>query len=197
MSQNVNAVAGLKNAENAVIAALNAVANAASQVGQGIPVAQERAESELAGATARIRAGVASLASLASATVGECQDILAGLDGLLAGILADATPAVPALPDATVATPDVIPLPPPADKPAESVSKAANGPVEGSKPVKADRVKLNWVRLSEGILDALDGTYRVERTGDGWTAYYGGTVLGTFPHHNTAKKAAADHYNGE
>jgi hypothetical protein len=145
MSQNVNAVAGLKNAENAVIAALNAVANAASQVGQGIPVAQERAESE----------------------------------------------------DATVATPDVIPLPPPADKPAESVSKAANGPVEGSKPVKADRVKLNWVRLSEGILDALDGTYRVERTGDGWTAYYGGTVLGTFPHHNTAKKAAADHYNGE
>jgi hypothetical protein len=207
MSQNnVNVVATLNSTAARVESALHAVADAASQIGAGIPAAQQRAGEELASATERIKAGVACLASLAAATVVDCQDILAGLDSLMADLMAP-TVAVPALPEPAAET---IPLslPPvkttePAslsgqdDSTAEVVSKAANGPVEGSGEDRPARVKLTWVRLSEGILDALDGTYRVERTGDGWTAYHGGTVLGTYAHHNTAKKAAADHHNGE
>jgi hypothetical protein len=199
MSQNNNVVATLNSTAARVESALHAVADAASQIGAGIPAAQQRAGEELASATERIKAGVATLASLAAATVADCQDILAGLDDLMAGILAPtvAVPTVPALPEPAAET---IPLslPAPTSEPAtETVSKAANGPVEGSGEDKPARVKLTWTRLSEGILDALDGTYRVERSGDGWTAYHGGTVLGTYGHHNTAKKAAADHHNGE
>jgi hypothetical protein len=196
MSQNNNVVATLNQTAARVESALHAVADAASQIGAGIPAAQQRAGEELAGATERIKAGVATLASLAAATVADCQDILAGLDSLMTDLLAP-TVDVPALPE-PVAETIPLSLPAPTSEPAtETVSKAANSPVEGSGEDKPARIKLTWVRLSEGILDALDGTYRVERTGDGWTAYHGGTVLGTYGHHNTAKKAAADHHNGE
>ncbi len=188
MSQPNNVIATLNATENAVVNALNRVADAASQIGHSIPAAQQRAAESLSSATERIKAGVECLSRLAADTVEDCNDILAGLDGLLASVLA-VEPAPLALPE-PVAT---LPLPPAAEP--EMVSKAANSPVEASKPAETTRSKLTWTRLSEGILDALDGTYRVERTGDGWTAYHGGTVLGTFSHHNTAKKAASDHAN--
>jgi hypothetical protein len=166
MSQNnVNVVATLNATENAVVAGLNRLADAADRIGQGIPAAHERAQDALSGAAARIRAGVSALATMAAETVEDCQDILAGLDGLLAGVFV----AVPALPE-----PEVVSLPGPVE--AETASKAANGPVETSKAGKP--VKLRWVK------DEASGRHCAAHNGvafvvgkdevEGWTLWVDG-----------------------